>query len=107
MEGAIRAALAVGLLLFVSQGPAGAQPAGPMPRVGYLGFPVEPEASPFRDAFMRGLRGAGCALKGATPAELPFEEVTKLELVVNLKTAKALGLAIPNPFLLRVDRVIE
>jgi putative ABC transport system substrate-binding protein len=46
-------------------------------------------------------------LKGAPPAELPFEQVSKLELVVNLKTAKALGVAIPGPFLLRVDRVIE
>ena len=46
-------------------------------------------------------------LKGAKPGELPFEQVTKLDLVVNLKTAKALGLTIPQSFLLRVDRVIE
>lgn len=59
------------------------------------------------DMFRRASGFVDKILKGAKPAELPFEQVTKLELVVNLKTAKALGLAIPNPFLLRVDRVIE
>jgi putative tryptophan/tyrosine transport system substrate-binding protein len=59
MDAAIRAAFAVGLLLAISLGPAGAQPAGPIPRVGYLGFLGEPEASPYRDAFMRGLRDVG------------------------------------------------
>jgi ABC-type uncharacterized transport system substrate-binding protein len=52
-------AFALGLLLFISQGPADAQPAGAMPRVGYLGFLGEPEASPFREAFIRGLRDLG------------------------------------------------
>ena len=59
------------------------------------------------DLFRRGASYAHRILQGTKPAELPIEDPAKFELVVNLNTAKALGLTIPESFLLRVDEVIE
>ena len=84
------------------------QPA--MPVIGFLGS-ASPDLYVDRTrAFHQGLSETGYVdriLKGTSPGELPVQAATKYELVINLKTAKTLGLEIPTPVLARADEVIE
>jgi putative ABC transport system substrate-binding protein len=61
----------------------------------------------YSDAFRRAADFVDKILRGAKPGEIPVEQPTKFDLVINLTTAKALGLAMPDSFVLRADEAIE
>ena len=61
----------------------------------------------FSDLFRRNAELADKILRGTKPGDIPVEQPTKFDLVINLTTAKAIGLTIPDLLLLRADKVIE